>query len=341
MPPVIDLHCDTLYRLTHTPERFFPVSPEASSHVSFPGLKAAGTILQCFAIFTDLCENADTAPTTPMEDQYACFRRILTLSEGNLVQIRTAAQLTDAVAKGNTGALLTLEESCLSEAPVTLLPEFYSMGIRIATLTWDYSNLLASSAVKAVPLGSPRTLFPSAGSFPGVPGLTPWGFEFISEAERLGIILDVSHLSDESFYDVAVHSKKPFLASHSNARSVCNVPRNLSDDMLRILAERGGITGLCLHEPFLTSSRTADDVADALAKHVTHILSVTGSEVLALGTDFDGTPGNRAVPDAAHLYRLEHILAKAGLSALQIEKIFFKNALRFLTENLPANERTS
>ena len=336
MPPVIDLHCDTLYRLSYAPERFFTDRSETSPHVSYSGLKTAGTLLQCFALFTDLCETANTVPTVPMEDQYTCFRRILDLSDGNLVQIRTASHLKDAIAKRKTGALLTLEESCLSENPVALLPGFFSMGVRIATLTWDYSNLLASSAVKEVPSYGPLPLFSSANSATAFPGLTPRGFEFISEAERLGIIIDVSHLSDESFYDVVSHSKKPFLASHSNARSVCNVPRNLSDDMLRILAKRGGLTGLCLHEPFLTSSsRSWDDIADALAKHVAHILSVAGSEVLALGTDFDGTPGNCAVPDAAHLYRLEHILTKAGLSAFQIENIFYKNALRFLTENLP------
>lgn len=335
MPPVIDLHCDTLYRLTTAPERFYAAPSEISTHISYRGLRAAGTLLQCFALFSDLCETTSAAPTSCMENQYTCFRRILSLSEGNLVQIRTATHLTECIAHGKTGALLTLEESCLSESPVALLPDFYAMGIRIATLTWDYSNLLATSAVKGIP-ATPHPFLVPSDSFAAPPGLTRHGFDFISEAERLGIILDVSHLSDAGFRDVASYSKKPFLASHSNARFVCNVPRNLSDDMLRVLAERGGLAGLCLHEPFLVSSPcSAHDISDALAKHVAHILSVAGSEVLALGTDFDGTPGNRAVPDAEHLYLLEHILTKAGLSATQIDNLFYKNALRFLTENLP------
>ena len=135
---------------------------------------------------------------------------------------------------------------------------------------------------------------------------------------------------------MAAHSKRPFLASHSNARAICNVPRNLSDDMLRTLAHRGGLTGLCLHEPFLTPApHSPKAVAEALVSHVKHILSVAGSEVLALGTDFDGTPGNSAIPDIFHLPHFAEQLKKAGLTSGQIDNIFYKNALRFFRENLP------
>ncbi len=339
MFPFVDLHCDTLYRTASSPERFFASETDASTHVFHSGLRKSGCLLQCFAMFTDLCEAPDRPPLSQVQEQYACFRHILSKTNESMLQIKTRSDLSSCLRQNKIGALLTLEESCLCKDPVASLPALYSLGIRITTLTWDYSTALAGSAVKEAPspegCSSPyvASLLKSAGTNTG---LTSQGFDFLAEAEHLGIIIDVSHLSDRGFYDIAAHSKKPFLASHSDARSVCNVPRNLTDDMLRILAERGGLTGLCLHEPFLTPSPcSADDISEALVRHVKHILSVAGSDIFALGTDFDGTPGNQVIPNVSELPRLEDILKKAGLTDLQIEKLFYKNALRFLRENLP------
>lgn len=340
MPPFIDLHCDTLYRLTSSPERFFSPSDTADTHVFHSGLRTSGGLMQCFAIFTDLCELPAPSPRSSLRKQISCFQQILTLAGGQLRQVKTASQLTECIRKKKTGALLTLEESCLSEHPASLLPEFYNLGIRMATLTWDYSTFLASAAVNTSPHPLPGYhSFASAFSCSPekYPGLTPAGFDFLSEAERLGILIDVSHLSDAGFRDVAEHSRRPFLASHSNTRSVCKVPRNLSDDMLRTLALRGGLTGLCLHEPFLLPSpHSPEEVAEALISHIKHILSVAGSEVLALGTDFDGTPGNTVVPNITYLPHFAERLMQAGLTSGQVDNIFYKNALRFFLENLPA-----
>ena len=339
MPPFIDLHCDTLYRTASSPERFFSSGAETSTHVFHSGLCESNCLLQCFAVFTDLCETPDRHPLATFRKQYDCFRHILSVAGNSMMQIKTGSDFATCLRQNRIGALLTLEESCLCKEPAKLLPSLFSLGVRIATLTWDYSTQLGCSAVNEVPL-SDRCLFPHTTALLkfGEPdtGLTSRGLDFLAEAERLGIIIDVSHLSDRGFYDVASHSRKPFLASHSNARSVCNVPRNLSDDMLRIMAERGGLTGLCLHEPFLAGSPCpAEEISEALVRHVKHIISVAGSDILALGTDFDGTPGNRIIPDVSKLSRLEVLLKKAGLSALQIEKLFYKNALRFFLENLP------
>lgn len=337
MLPHIDLHCDTLYRLSDAPGRFFATESDAVSHITFEGLRSSGTLLQCFAIFTDLCETPENAPMTQLNRQLTCFRHILSGSRGHLSQIRTASELHACIRAGKTGALLTLEESCLSSDPVSLLPDLHAQGVRIATLTWDYSTRLASAAVNAPPAARTGTrvsaLFRHSSHDTGI---SVYGHEFLEEAERLGILLDVSHVSDRGFYDIATHSRRPFLASHSNARTIRNVPRNLSDAMLRILAARGGLVGLCLHEPFLTSTPCSEaDVAEALLRHIKHIVSVAGSDVLSLGTDFDGTPGNRFIPNITHLPRLADYLEKAGYRTSLIEKLFYKNALRFFTENLP------
>lgn len=328
MYPHIDLHCDTLYRLSSAPGLFFTEPGNQHSHIFYSGLRSSRTLLQCFAVFTDLCELTEAPPLTCFRKQLACFRNILTTADDSIIHVKTSGALKECLRQNKVGALLTLEESFLSESPISLLPELFSAGIRIATLTWDYST----------PLGTAAQNLRLPGFLPSHSGLTPEGFDLVSEAEHLGILIDVSHLSDAGFYDVASHSKKPFLATHSNARSVCNTTRNLTDDMLRIIGERGGLVGLCLHEPFLLSvPGSPEDIAEALLRHTKHILSVTGSDVLSLGTDFDGTPGNRFIPDITCLDRLEHLFQKGGLSSVQIEKIFYRNAFRFLEENLPTS----
>lgn len=339
MVPFIDLHCDTLYRTASAPNRFFCSGAETSTHVFHSGLCKSHCLLQCFAVFTDLLETPGGHPLASFREQYACFRHILSHSPNRMMQIKTRSDFVSCLRRNKIGALLTLEESSLCKDPVKILPALFSLGVRIATLTWEYSTQLGGSAANEAlsPDGCrPPHIAPLLMSCEPNTGLTSLGLDYLAEAERLGIIIDVSHLSDRGFYDVAAYSKRPFLASHSNARSVCNVPRNLSDDMLRIMAERGGLTGLCLHEPFLAGSPCpAEEISEALVRHVKHIISVAGSDILALGTDFDGTPGNRIIPDVSKLSRLEVLLKKAGLSALQIEKLFYKNALRFFLENLP------
>jgi len=338
MTPSIDLHCDTLSKLCLTPCDF--LSPNfAHSHITLPGLRASGALLQCFALFTDLAQIGAESSFSPLQQQLACFHHFLEASDGALVQVFSYQDILENQRHGTLSALLTLEESCLSDNPVTLLPFLYSLGIRMATLTWNHPNLLGHPAAPQIP---PAFLRSQTHSCHGINlsntsslGLTPSGFDFIAEAERLGILIDVSHLSDAGFYDVATHCNTPFLASHSNARAVCDVPRNLSDHMLRTLAEHGGITGLNLHEPFLVKGHASpEELLDALVRHATHIIHVAGIDTLALGTDFDGIPGNSVIPNVSHLFRLEHSLKKAGLTSGSLDKIFYQNALRFFHDCL-------
>lgn len=327
MIPVIDLHCDTLSKLCSSPHDFFLPSKFSRSHITLPGLRASGSLLQCFAFFTDLAECTNISPWENILRQHNCFRTLLRLSDGALRQALTYDDIFTNRNAGAISALLALEESCLSEQPVLLLPTLYSMGVRMATITWNHRTLLGSPA-NILSSFLPSGVLPSS-------GLTPVGFDFLAEAERLGILVDVSHLSDAGFFDIASHCRKPFLASHSNARSVCNVPRNLSDEMLRTLAAHGGIAGLNLHEPFLlTKQGTSEEVLTALVRHVRHIISVAGTDTPALGTDLDGIAGNAAIPDISCLSRLEHALRDAGLTTGEIEKVFYRNALRLFKECL-------
>lgn len=338
MVSIADFHCDTLYKLSDSPDRFFLPTELSRSHIFYEGLYSSGTILQCFALFTDLYDTPFSSPLSRLRKQFSCFQKILTHSKGRMVQVCTAAELAACRSQKKIAALLTVEESCLSHDPLGLLPELAALGVRIATLTWDYPNLLATTALNVIP--TPEQQANNPFSFltqlhaPHT-GLTPLGHDFLAEAERLGILIDVSHLSDAAFYDIVRHSKRPFLATHANTRNLCNHPRNLTDDMLRIIGERGGVIGLTLYEPYLVSGpATPEELLNALVRHAKHILSVAGDHALVLGSDFDGIPGNGAVSDITQLYRLEEAFLKAGISSTVVDKIFYRNALTFLSSNL-------
>ena len=151
------------------------------------------------------------------------------------------------------------------------------------------------------------------------------------------MIVDVSHLSDAGFYDVARAAKKPFVASHSNARAVCPWCRNLTDDMIRVLADKGGVTGLNFCPAFLECDEKGNGrpgSAKAIAVHARYIVNVGGIECLGLGSDFDGIEIHEELYDASRMNLLWDALKKEGFTEAQIDQIFYKNVLRLYREVL-------
>ena len=163
-------------------------------------------------------------------------------------------------------------------------------------------------------------------------GLKEFGIDLIGEMNRLGVIIDTSHLSDGGFYDVARFSKKPFIASHSNSREVRNHPRNLTDDMIRVLADKGGIMGLNYCNSFVGSEEITS--IEGLIKHVDHIVNVGGQEVIALGSDFDGIENEVEFKNPSHIDTFYDALKRKGYSDDFIDKLFYKNAERFIKDVL-------
>ena len=164
-------------------------------------------------------------------------------------------------------------------------------------------------------------------------GLTDFGKDAVLEMNRLGIIIDVSHLSDGGFRDVAQISQKPFVASHSNCRAVCSHPRNMTDEMIRTLALKGGVMGLNQYPLFLYNNATESRVEDFLA-HIGHIRDVGGIDCIALGSDFDGIgrtcrPKMKGPQDYP---KLANLLLDNGYTQDEVEKIFHKNAERVMRE---------
>ena len=199
------------------------------------------------------------------------------------------------------------------------IDKLYQMGVRLITLTWNDDNCFGHSHAK------------DAGRMQL--GLTPFGKEAVTYMTERGILVDVSHLSDGGFYDVAELVKGPFVASHSNCRELAPATRNLTDDMIRILAEHGGVCGLNFYPPFLNTD-PVDKVSriERMCEHVKHLVNVGGIECVGIGTDFDGIEGNLEIADCMEMEKLFDALQKTGFSEDALEKIAYKNVERVIRE---------
>jgi len=217
-----------------------------------------------------------------------------------------------------------VEEGAVCKGEIEKLHSLYDIGVRMLTLTWNYPNELGYPNLDSNRKTDSYT--PDTKK-----GLTEKGREFVAEMERLGMIVDVSHLSDGGFWDVAESTSKPFVASHSNAREVCRHVRNLSDDMIRLLADRGGCMGLNFYADFLKESLEESlkpGGIEDVVRHALHITNVGGIEVLGLGSDFDGIDTNAELPGVQSMGALWDALCKAGFRESELDKIFYGNVLR-------------
>ena len=191
------------------------------------------------------------------------------------------------------------------------------MGIRIITLTWNYENKLG---------------YPNANYIFKENGLTSLGKDILQEMEYLGIIPDASHLSDGGFYDLVKLCKKPFIASHSNSRAITNHPRNLTDEMIKLLSDKGGVMGMNFCSSFLGDEETSS-IKEIIA-HIKHIRNIAGIDVIALGSDFDGIDNEVEIQNCSEFYKLYDSLKKTGFTDNDVEKIFYKNVKRVFNDVL-------
>lgn len=208
---------------------------------------------------------------------------------------------------------LTVEEGGILEDQIERLDELYKAGIRLITLTWNYENCLG---------------YPGCVSEFQKKGLKRFGIEALERMDEIGMIADVSHLSDGGFEDVWRYGKRPFIASHSNARSICGHNRNLTDDMIRKLAERGGLAGINFYGTFL--SEDGNSTIEAMIAHIRHMMKVGGRHIVGIGTDFDGVDGELEISACQHMMKLPRAMEKAGFSSGEIEDVCYRNAERFL-----------
>lgn len=317
----VDMHCDTITKL-------YKQSGNLSSndmHIDINKLNKGECLLQNFAIFTNLA-NEDSNFTKASIDYY--YSQL----ELNKDSIRPVYKYEDVLNNENNGyinAMLTLEEGSVVDKDLNNLNWFYDKGVRMITLTWNYPNGIGYPNVD---LSVEHNNDPTY-DFNTKDGLTDFGIEYVKRCNDLGIIIDVSHLSDKGFYDVCKYSDKPFVASHSNARSVCKAGRNLTDDMIKMLAQKGGVTGLNYCSAFIDNDDQNFTTIEGMVKHINHIVNIGGIDCVGLGSDFDGIENGLETKDASGVQLLYKELKKY-YSEDDIEKIFYKNVLRVYSKCL-------
>ncbi len=316
---LIDMHCDTLLGLMRSDDMNIK---ENNLCVDLNKMKQADSLVQFFAcfIYMKMFEGEDRFSKgyefalkmiARAKQEFAKYPEeiLLATSYEKLLQNKKA---------GKMSAFLTVEEGGVIDGKMENLEELYRQGIRLITLTWNEENCLG------FPNNSDQTVMSQ--------GLKPFGIEVVERMNDLGMIVDVSHLSDGGFWDVLKYSKKPVVASHSNARAMCNHQRNLTDDMIRALAQKGGISGVNFYPAFLAESGKAD--IDDLIRHIDYMYHIGGEDFVAMGTDFDGFDGELDIRHLGEMNYLYDALKKRKYNDSQIEKFWYKNAMRVMKETL-------
>lgn len=310
----IDFHCDTLSRMYY---RWNAEPSETlwhnNGHVDLSRLISSGYLAQFFACFL----HTGSAPKTESHYQDALeITRLMkqTLNEHPGAALALSYKDYEKNKKENkVSCFLTVEEGGILEGDLNRLHTLYENGIRLITLTWNFENCL----------GYPHNMSGSVEN-----GLKPFGIEVVKEMERLGMLIDVSHFSDEGFRDVSKYTAGPFIASHSCCRALCGHSRNLTDEMLHQLGERQGLVGLNYYGAFLQDNGTS--TLDAMVQHLRHIIDKGGLDIAALGSDFDGISGELELTGCQDMHKLAETLNHAGFLASEVDAICYKNAERIL-----------
>ena len=312
---IIDLHCDTILYCCMEGKtlRDFPY------HINLDKLKTGGSLAQCFALFIPTHEDAvehfgkEQDPWETYEQLLAYYRKVM---EDAADSIRPALSPEDVLKNRQDGflsSILTIEDGVEIDGKIERLDRVYEDGVRMIALTWNYENCI----------GYPNTKNRKKHT---TLGLKPFGIEAVERMNELGIIVDVSHLSEAGFYDVAKYSKKPFAASHSCARALKDHSRNLTDDQLRVLGEAGGVVGINFYDGFL-GDLGGHTTIEAIVSHVLRMRDKAGLDALALGSDFDGIESTLEFGDYSGYPKLLDALGK-HFTDDEMDKICNGNFLR-------------
>ncbi|WP_315120672.1 dipeptidase [uncultured Clostridium sp.] len=323
---IIDLHCDTIYLLEEKKEGDLYKN---NFSIDIEKLKRGGSLAQFFALFIDKgqCDDAKESCIKLMDRFYSEINKY----SSHISLARNSKEMQENKDKGKISAFLTIEGGEALKGNMENLYYFFENGVRLITLTWNYPNEIG---------------FPSSKDEYVDKGLTFFGTDLVDEMNRLGMLIDVSHLSDRGFYEVADRTKAPFVASHSNSREITPHRRNLTDTMIKVLSEKGGVMGINFYSQFLRERMSGDShisgdnhvnnigmIKDMVA-HIKHIRNVGGIDCIALGSDFDGISSPVEIEDISQMDKLIFVLEKEGFSFDEMEKILYKNAQRVIKDTL-------
>ncbi len=329
---VVDMHCDTIYEIYERRKKGQKINfKENDLHINLEKMEKGDYLLQNFALYTHL--EKDQRPLEYAMRLMDVFYEEMEANAERIGVVRNWQDIERNRKEGRLSAMVTIEEGGVCQGELAYLRDFYRMGVRMMTLTWNFPN----------ELGYPNRILTEDGRPPlcvadTEHGLTEKGIDFVQEMERLGMIPDISHLNDAGIWDVFRYTKKPFVASHSNARALAGHPRNLTDEMIRTLAERGGVAGINFCASFLRDqeegaepihSRCRDMVA-----HMKHMKQVGGIGCIGLGSDFDGIRSIVEMGDCSGIQMLANEMEREGFTVGEIEAVFHGNVLRLYRELL-------
>ena len=318
---MLDTHCDT--------PMFFPQGVDFGSrdprilvdlHKMSEGHQDA-TIMVCYLPQPQQDETfsskVDFDVNGPTEYADLIFDKIETIVEQNkqyLSIARTPADLYANKRQGRKSIMLGIENGLALDGHLDRLQHFAQRGIVYMTLCHNGDNDICDSA---------------RGNHTHN-GISPFGKQVVREMNRLGILVDLSHAGEKSFYDALELSSQPIVCSHSSCRALCDHPRNLTDDQMRALAAKGGVMQITMYNGFLVKDGEAI-VLDAL-RHLAHAIEVMGIDHVGIGTDFDGDGGVRGMANSSELLNFTRLLLARGYSEQDIEKIWGGNFLRVMTQ---------
>jgi len=304
-----DLHCDTITECKLQRQGLY----NNNLHLSLERSLGFKPYVQFFAIWMPDSLRGIKA-VERFDDVYVEFLRQMAINSNSTSFCTDAVMLETAIKSEKNAAFLSIEGGAAFGGRIERLSDAAKKGVKLVTLTWNGTNELGDGCMNK-----------QAG------GLTPFGFEVVRNMKQLKMIVDVSHLSQKGFSDVLKTTDAPFIASHSNAKAICDHPRNLTDEQIKEIAARKGLIGLNLY-PFFVKQDGRANLEDIIA-HADHILSLVGENILAVGADFDGAtmpPQIKGIEDMSKLYEL--MLNKYHKTIA--DKVFFDNAYKFISSTL-------
>lgn len=310
---IIDMHCDTLIEGWRKPERSFY---DGDTSINLKLLKENGSLLQFFAMYLSRNEMKTMDSYDILKGIYGYYQTQMEKYSDIIKPVYSAQDVLENEKKGLLSSLLTVEDGVFIDGKIERVQEVYDMGVRLITLMWNFENSV----------GFPCSDDPEA----HLKGLKPFGIEVVEKMNELGMIIDVSHMSEGGFYDVARYSKKPFVASHSCARALCNHRRNLTDDQLKTIGNAGGIAGVNFECSFLKEGSNRATY-DQIIEHLLYMKDKAGVDAVGFGSDFDGIDDNGELENySGFTTLLERMEGKFTYD--EIDKICRENALRVIKD---------
>ncbi len=304
MLQLFDLHCDSIERYKESGTDF--LSP--NTHFSLGELKQFKRLCQTFAIFIPDIIRGDDA--FQYFEEHRLYLMNLLTQQNTLAEMATSAHEIERITEqGKCAIVLSVEGGAVLGGKIERVAYLQQCGVKMFTLVWNGENEIGSGSVTEK-------------------GLTSFGKDVVRGLEDHNIIVDVSHLNDQGFDDLCTIARKPFIATHSNLRSVCNHPRNLRDDQFAEIVQRKGLVGLNLFQEFISEERDGGTM-DNLYRHIERMLELGGENVIACGSDFDGADIHPSLKTPVAWARGAEYLVDRGIPEGVVRKIYFENALRF------------